>query len=398
MYERVINFYTRNSIRAIEEKCNRCNGDNIMIDYNEIKYCLDCYQFQEINSEKFLLREFRQVNDIKPELVLKFKLSSQQNLGSKFLENCYKKRKNAFLQAVCGAGKTEIVLSTILTALTLGERVCFIVPRVEIIKQVSERMKSYFPKTKILTLFGGNNIVDDSPLVISTPQQLIKFYQEFDLIIIDEVDAFPYINNPFLDRLVQKSKKLNAIEFQMSATITKKITSLINNNFEYYLIAQRYHNRDLAIPKFIKSNSFFDAINLNLILKYDSNNKPLIIYVSSIKKGYILKSILNKKNINVAIITSESKYKKTLIKDFQNLKYTTLISTTILERGVTFPRVNVLVLEADQEIFNEATLIQIAGRVGRNLDEGEIIFSSKFISDEMVKAKKTILEFNRRKQ
>jgi competence protein ComFA len=68
-----------------------------------------------------------------------------------------------------------------------------------------------------------------------------------------------------------------------------------------------------------------------------------------------------------------------------------------LERGVTFPNINVLVLEADQTVFNEATLIQIAGRVGRVTAEGEVVFTSKFISEEMINAKKSIIEFNREK-
>ncbi len=45
-----------------------------------------------------------------------------------------------------------------------------------------------------------------------------------------------------------------------------------------------------------------------------------------------------------------------------------LITTTILERGVTFPGIDVIVLKADDEIFSAAALVQIAGRVGRNSD------------------------------
>jgi len=398
MIEKVISFYIKNSIRAIEEKCNRCLGDNIITDYNGIKYCLDCNQYQEINSEKFLLRQKRNVDKTYPKLKLDFILNEEQKQGSIFMENCYKERKNAFLQAVCGAGKTEIILAVILRALTEYKSICLVIPRVEIIKQVTERMNKYFPDTKILSLYGGSNKIDNSPLIIATPQQLIKFYQEFDLVIIDEVDAFPFINNLFLERLVEKARKSEGIVFQMSATITEKLARLIKNQkIEYHLISRRYHKRDLPIPRFIKSRSLLDSVNLILIKKYTLNNNPLIIYVSSIKKAYLLKDYLNKERILSAVITSESKAKKTVLKDFQRLNPSILISTTILERGVTFPNINVLVLEADQTVFNEATLIQIAGRVGRVTAVGEVVFTSKFISEEMINAKKSIIEFNRGK-
>ncbi|MEJ1300437.1 helicase-related protein [Latilactobacillus sakei] len=45
-----------------------------------------------------------------------------------------------------------------------------------------------------------------------------------------------------------------------------------------------------------------------------------------------------------------------------------MVTTTILERGVTFKNVAVLVLGAEHMVFNEAVLVQIAGRAGRHKD------------------------------
>lgn len=42
-----------------------------------------------------------------------------------------------------------------------------------------------------------------------------------------------------------------------------------------------------------------------------------------------------------------------------------LVTTTILERGVTLPDIDVIILGADHHNFNSRSLIQIAGRVGR---------------------------------
>ncbi|MEL1196240.1 DNA/RNA helicase, partial [Staphylococcus epidermidis] len=42
-----------------------------------------------------------------------------------------------------------------------------------------------------------------------------------------------------------------------------------------------------------------------------------------------------------------------------------LITTTVLERGVTFKNIAVFVLGAEHVVFTESVLVQIAGRAGR---------------------------------
>lgn len=44
-----------------------------------------------------------------------------------------------------------------------------------------------------------------------------------------------------------------------------------------------------------------------------------------------------------------------------------LITTTILERGVTLPDIDVIILGADHPNFTSRSLLQIAGRVGRKI-------------------------------
>lgn len=45
-----------------------------------------------------------------------------------------------------------------------------------------------------------------------------------------------------------------------------------------------------------------------------------------------------------------------------------LVTTTILERGVTLPGIDVIILGADDQVFTTNAIVQIAGRVGRNTD------------------------------
>ena len=397
MYERIINEKRLNAVCAIElGRCNRCFGQNIKVDEYGISHCLDCYDYNNITNLDYCLRLKRSLSHNNNVLRVGFPLTNEQKRGSQFLVNCYNERKNAFLQAVCGAGKTEMTLELIRQFLDQKKTVGFVIPRVEIIKQVFKRMKSYYPFTSVSCLYGGCSLVMASPFIILTPQQLIKFYQEFDLIIIDEVDAFPFKDNLFLERLVNKSKKDDAMLVYMSATISDKYKKMIDNDeLAYFLLAKRYHELPLPVPKFIQSDGLINKkvfTNINLLQKED---RGLIIYVSSIKKAKELQKIMSEEGYSVQVITSETVDKNIVLKLFTRRELKILISSTILERGVTFKNVDVIVLQSENEVFNQSSLIQIAGRVGRMGDEGRVIFFASTISKEMIAARMAIMEFNK---
>jgi competence protein ComFA len=56
-----------------------------------------------------------------------------------------------------------------------------------------------------------------------------------------------------------------------------------------------------------------------------------------------------------------------------------LVTTTILERGVTIPKSDVFILDADAPIFDAAALVQMAGRSGRSADDpaGHVVFAAR---------------------
>lgn len=68
----------------------------------------------------------------------------------------------------------------------------------------------------------------------------------------------------------------------------------------------------------------------------------------------------------IAHASSQSSNRMTIIEQFRQGQITILISTTILERGVTFPTVDVFVLLANHRLYTSSSLIQISGRVGRS--------------------------------
>jgi len=73
-----------------------------------------------------------------------------------------------------------------------------------------------------------------------------------------------------------------------------------------------------------------------------------------------------------------------------------LITTMILERGVTIPNIDVAVFSAEHDIYEESALVQISGRVGRNpkWPTGEIMYFHHGITKAMEDSKAQIINMN----
>ena len=77
---------------------------------------------------------------------------------------------------------------------------------------------------------------------------------------------------------------------------------------------------------------------------------------------------------------------------------TSAVTTTVLERGVTIPGVDVIVLRADSSVFDARSLVQMAGRAGRTSEcpTGRVIFVVERTNREVEAAIKMIEFMNDR--
>ena len=192
-------------------QCFRCGS---MIDQKlwklseEVLYCRSCIRLGRIQSDQKLYAIAQQ--DFEGQEVLNWKgsLTSYQQQVSDGLIQAVNEGKNALVHAVTGAGKTEMMYQVVARAIQKGQAVCIATPRIDVCIELYGRMKEDF-SCPISLLHGESDPYFRTPLVISTTHQLLKFYQAFDLLIIDEVDAFPYVDNPMLYKAVQNAVKKN---------------------------------------------------------------------------------------------------------------------------------------------------------------------------------------------
>jgi len=205
--------------------------------------------------------------------------------------------------------------------------------------------------------------------VCLTAHQCYRYSKKFGLLIIDEYDAFPLKGDNVLLQIVKNTSFQKII--YLSATFSK---SFLLNKIATHL-NRRHHNHDLSVPKLKFLPKFLYIFEL---LKFILNNRknPLFIFVPTIKEAKMLKIKLACFFVKSTSFTSKSQDKEKIIDDIRKGKIRVTVCTTILERGITIPNLNVCVYNANERVFDEQTLIQICGRVGRktNAPTGKILF------------------------
>lgn len=373
-------------------RCKRCFNQKEIYFYLGSKgyYCRKCSNFKRLLLEEELIVNDYNVNK-NADYQLPFILTDNQlKISESLLENLIN-GNDVVLNCVCGAGKTEITLKAISYYLKKGLKVCFAISRKEVVVQLHQRFSNYFKDLKVIKLYGGNCKEVYGDLIICTCHQLYRYYKYFDLLILDEVDAFPFKNNDVLFNIALNSCKGRVV--YSSATIEQDLKAKFKINTVELRLNKRPHNYNLIVPKLFWLPKFISLIIIFLILL--KTKEKWLVFLSTKNKTLKFYQFF-KYFIKCNYITSSSLNKELIIDKFEQNKINILFTTSILERGVTFENVNVMVFESDDDIFDVSSLTQIAGRVGRskNYPFGKVYFFFDFINKEIIEVKNTIINRN----
>ena len=373
--------------------CPRCgNSDPKYVGYlNGQPYCRFCISMNGKAAER------KNKNQSAIRFKLNYQLSKEQSVLSKKILANYIDKKDTLVNAVCGAGKTELVYAVMAYCLSQGNSVAFAVPRRDVVIELSQRIHMVFPYNSIVSVYGGHNEKLEADIVVLTTHQLYRYEKYFDLIILDEIDAFPFKNNRLLGAMFFRAIKGQIV--MMSATPSIDVIEYFSkDNREILELNTRFHRHPLPVPQVVQRIGHFKLPYLIQKLKeYKSENKKVFIFAPTIDKCEFVAKMLKIPVKNGTFVHSKCKDRTQIIKDFKKGKYDYLVTTAVLERGVTFKDLQVVVYDADSEIYDAQALIQISGRVGRKIDapEGEVIFLVNKETDEIRKAIQTIRNKNR---
>lgn len=429
--ESLTNDYPIQIKRGIEkDQCNRCGAGKQYIHWvscarckQQCGYCERCllmgkcrscsrlYFFPLLEKGSSLYTKST-TNHLLPTLT-----NIQNEALDKLIEFYHKKEwKEFLLWAVCGAGKTEVIYPLISLAIERNNRVLWATPRRDVVLELAPRLKRVFPNVSIAVLYGGcENRWSNSNLVLSTTHQALRFYQCFDLVIIDEIDAFPFHNDPMLPYVVSRACKELGKTIYLTATpresLKKRLKKRINDSryLPHYKLPVRFHGFPLPVPKIqlesklgkrIKENKMIPVLQ-SFLNRLRDESYPGFIFLPSVEALSRLKSYIIKQdsywNGRLETVHASDSFREEKVMALREGRIQVLLTTTILERGVTIPGISLLVFQGDAPIFDEASLVQIAGRAGRSAQcpTGEVIFLSEDITRGMKGAVGHIKEMNR---
>jgi len=389
--------------------CRRC-GNQQLTPFNCAKcdgqclYCRNCIRMGRISRCTELITWTGPFLEINQKVVFAWNgtLTLHQQRASDELMRSVKSNESHLIHAVCGAGKTELLFLVIAKILKEGKRVCVATPRTDVVLELAPRFKKAFPETEIHVLYGGApDQKGFAQLIIATTHQLYRFEDAFDVIFVDEADAFPYSIDTSLEFAVNKAKKIDTAVHYITATPSKDLLREVNNRS---VISSRFHGHPLPVPRFDSLWNYTKQIKKGKCpskLKAWSDEKmnnlePFLIFFPTIDLMMQASSLFE----NIPSVHAEDPQRKDKVLMLRNKQVPGLLTTTILERGITIENLQVAVVGTDESIFSSSALIQICGRVGRSSEfpTGDIVFFHHGISNEMDEAKYLIEDHNKVKK
>jgi len=344
---------------------------------------------------------------------LKFDLTKDQINAINVIEKDLSSREKMFrlIQGDVGSGKTIVSLIAALNTIKSGYQVALMVPTEILAKQHYNFSSNFFNSDIKIELLSGKtdylskkdilkNLENNKTnLIIGTHalfQKKIKF-KKLGLIIIDEQHKFG----------VNQRKELSdkggsdCDVLVMSATpIPRTMMMTVYGDMDITLIREKPKNR-----KEIKTYSKLES-KIEDVIKFAQNEIlfggqvfwvcPLIEkskkldHQSAVEKNIYLQKYFNKR-VGLIHGSMEKEDKNKVLNDFLNKKIDVLVSTTVIEVGIDFPKANVIIIDNANK-YGLSQLHQLRGRVGRGDKKSFCILLFKSHLSENAKKRINILK------
>ncbi|MBO1214221.1 DNA/RNA helicase [Staphylococcus nepalensis] len=385
--------------------CSQCHSTrqshfyqyrSVILD-KKIVYCRNCVNIGRVDNmnDVFLI----ETHNVKSSChyQLPFELSEQQQFASKKIVTAIAHLRSLLLHAVTGAGKTEMIFEGIKYARNEGLNIAIVSPRVDVVIEVSMRIKKAFVDEDIDVLHQSSQQQFDGHFVIATVHQLYRFKQHFDLIIVDEVDAFPLSVDPTLMQTLVHASKFKHCHILMTATPPRVLMRQIKH-LEVIALPARFHRYPLPVPRFqfLKINPHKKQYKLLKYLQQQiEQQRYTLVFFNNIDVMKRLFHLYKNEVPSLTYVYSDDALRFDKIERLRRGDHQIVFTTTILERGFTMAYLDVLILNS--HLFEANAIVQIAGRVGRKAEAptGLVLCMHEGITLPMLQARHSIKKMNK---
>ena len=124
---------------------------------------------------------------------------------------------------------------------------------------------------------------------------------------------------------------------------------------------------------------------MKVLRRFLPENKPVFVFTPTIDQCEQTYNVLRFIFSSINYVHSQKEDRSEVIDTFRKGQYKILVTTAVLERGVTIKNLQVVIFNSDHPIYSSHALIQISGRVGRKKDAptGEVIFLASKKTEDM---------------
>ncbi len=296
-----------------------------------------------------------------------------------------------------GSGKTVVMLATAYMA----EKSIIMCPTSILANQIYEeackylngkwKMKNGNFKVTLVTQKSrfSDEELQNSNLLIGTHALLYQNLPNVNVVMVDEQHRFGTNQRAKLEKLVSDGKTLPHY-FQFSATPIPRTQALILSSFvNVSLIKELPFKKD--IDTFIIGKSDFKNLIAHIQKEISRNNQVVIVYpLVEESQNFAYQSIEEGKDFwlkyfdKVYITHGKDKNKEEILVKFRE-DGNILITTTVIEVGISLPRLTTIVI-VGAERLGLATLHQLRGRVGRYGQKGYCFLYTNDKNNKRLKA------------
>lgn len=289
--------------------------------------------------------------------------------------------KRRVIMGDVGSGKTLVILAAALSV--YPQNAILMAPTSILSEQIYNEAKRLLPAfMNVMLVRSGEKKIDFSGanLIVGTHALLFHELPNSPLVMVDEQHRFGSNQRKKIEELASsEDERANFVQF--SATPIPRTLSLIQSeivNFSFLKqmpFKKNITSQILGASEFgfllthIKkqlAGGFQVAIIYPLVESSDSSNYQSL----SEAQGFWLKNFKN-----VFVTHGKDKEKEEILRRFRE-EGEILLSTTVVEVGISLPRLNTIVI-VGAERLGLATLHQLRGRVGRNGGDGYCFLFTK---------------------
>ncbi len=318
--------------------------------------------FEPLVSKKSSFKEWSET--------LPFKLTQEQVSAIADIQNDFSKdvASKRMIVGDVGSGKTMVILAS--AFMMLPSRSILMAPTTILANQLFEEAQKFLPNVKSVLVTNKSKKVDLSEydFIIGTHAVLYRELPKAALVMVDEQHRFGTLQRNMLEKLVSEgSRKPHYLQF--SATPIPRTLAMIESaHIDVSLITTTPFTKDID-SKVIHKSDFKDLIE-HIKVEIAKENQVLIVY-PLVEQSEVLeyqsieeaRGYWEKNFEDVYVTHGKDKAKEQVLLDFRD-KGKVLISTTVVEVGISLPKLTTVVI-VGAERLGLSTLHQLRGRVSR---------------------------------